>query len=156
MYFDRQANVVLQAGTPTVVVYSYAYLPLLMGLAAMSAGLGLLIEHASDAHLGAGPSIAYLGGAVVFLLSLVATRMVTVTGARRLGISLKLGASAAILGVLATQRLIPPVALAAALVLVLAALVFVEQTVVAPSQAPRRRGLSVQRESAHRPVISGL
>jgi low temperature requirement protein LtrA len=137
LYFDRQANVVLQAGTPSVVIYSYAHLPLLMGLAAMSAGLGLLIEHASDAHLGVGPSIAYLGGAVVFLLSLVATRAVTVTGARRLGISLKLGASAAILGVLATQHLIPPVALAAVLVVVLAALVVVERTVVAPSEAPQ-------------------
>jgi len=136
LYFDRQANVVLQAGTPTVVIYSYAHLPLLIGLAAMSAGLGLLIEHASDAHLGAGPSIAYLGGAVVFLLSLVATRMVTVTGARRLGISPKLGASAAILGVLATQGQIPPVALAAALVLVLAALVVVERTVLPLSEAP--------------------
>jgi low temperature requirement protein LtrA len=33
LYFDRQANVVLRGGTPTVVVYSYAHLPLLMGLA---------------------------------------------------------------------------------------------------------------------------
>jgi low temperature requirement protein LtrA len=137
LYFDRQANVVLQAGTPTVVIYSYAHLPLLMGLAAMSAGLGLLIEHASDAHLGAGPSIAYLGGAVVFLLSLVATRTVTVAGARRLGISLKLGASAAILGLLATQSLIPPLALAAALVLVLVTLVALERTVAVPSEAPQ-------------------
>ncbi len=54
LYFDRQADVVLRGSTMSVVVYSYAHLPLLMGLAAMSAGLRLLIERADQSHLGRG------------------------------------------------------------------------------------------------------
>ena len=40
LYFDRQADVVLRGSTRDVVMYSYAHLPLLIGLAAMSAGHG--------------------------------------------------------------------------------------------------------------------
>jgi low temperature requirement protein LtrA len=134
IYFDRQAGVALRGSTMTVVVYSYAHLPLLMGLAAMSAGLRLLIERAGEDHLGAGPSAAFLGGVVVFLLSLVATRTVTIGGVRWIGISLKLGTAAALLVLLAVESALPPVALAGGLAVVLGALVFVERTLFPPSE----------------------
>jgi low temperature requirement protein LtrA len=134
LYFDRQETVVLRGGTPAVVIYSYAHLPLLMGLAATSAGLTLLIERAAEEELGAGPSVAFLGGVVVFLVSLVATRSVTVTGPRRVGMSLKLGSAAIVLILIAVQSALPPVALAAALAAVLAALVIAERTLFPLSQ----------------------
>jgi low temperature requirement protein LtrA len=127
LYFDRQASV-LRGSTMSVVVYSYAHIPLLIGLAAMSAGLRLLIERAGDDHLGTGASAALLGGAALYLVSLVGTRTVTVTGSRRLGVSLKLGAAAVILGMLASEELFPPVAVAAGLACVLIAVVFAERT----------------------------
>jgi len=133
LYFDRLASVVLRGGTRSVVVYSYAHLPLLMGLAAMSAGVALLIEHAGDKHLGAGSSVALLGGVVLFLISLIATRMVTIVGSHRLGVSLKLGVVAILLGLLAAQAVLPPVAVSGALTVVLAALVFAERELIPPN-----------------------
>ena len=134
LYFDRQASVALRGSTMSVVVYSYAHIPLLIGLAAMSAGLRLLIDRAGRGHLGAGPSVALLGGVCLYLVSLVATRSVTVAGPRRLGVSLKLGAAALILGLLAAEVALPPLALAGGLALVLAAVVFAERTLIVPSQ----------------------
>jgi low temperature requirement protein LtrA len=135
LYFDRQDRVALRGGTPSVVVYSYAHLPLLMGLGATSAGLRLLIEHASDERLGLGASAAFVGGIVVFLLAFVATRVITVSGGHRLGVSLKLGAVAALLALLTIERVLPPVALAAGVAIVLAALVFLERTLFPPEVA---------------------
>ena len=127
LYFDRQANVVLRGSTMSVVVYSYAHIPLLMGLAAMSAGVRLLIERAGEPHLGAGASVALLGGVVLYVVSLVATRSVTVTGPRRRGVSLKLGAAALILCLLAAEAVLPPVAVGAGLALLLVSVVFAER-----------------------------
>jgi low temperature requirement protein LtrA len=135
IYFDRQDNVVLRGGTPSVVVYSYAHLPLLMGLAATSAGLRLLIDDASADHLGLGASCAFLGGMVVFILSFVATRVVTVSGRHALGIILKLGTVAVLLVLLALQSALPPVALAAGAALVLGMLVFFERTLFPQEEA---------------------
>ena len=127
LYFDRQGDVALRGSTMSIVVYSYAHLPLLIGLAAMSAGLRLLIQRAGEDHLGTGASVAFLGGAVVFIVSLIATRLVTVRGSHRRGVSVKLGAAAVILGLLAIQSVVPPLAVAAGLAAVLASLVFVER-----------------------------
>ena len=117
----------------SVVVYSYAHIPLLMGLAALSAGLRLLIERAGEDHLGTGPSIALLGGVVLYLLSLICTRTVTVQRGHRLGVSLKLGAVTVILGLLAAETVLPPVAVAAGLATVLAAVIVAERTLMSPS-----------------------
>jgi len=134
LYFDQQANVVLQGSTMDVVIYSYAHLPLLIGLAATSAGLRLLIERAGEGELGGGAAAALLGGVAVFLVSLVATRWVTVSGPKRLGVSLKLAAAAIVAVLLLAQAVLPPLVLAAGLALVLAAVVFVERTLL--SAAP--------------------
>lgn len=127
LYFDRLADVVLQGASPAPVVYSYAHLPLLMGLAAMSAGVALLIERAGQDHLGTGAGVALVGGVILYLVSLIAMRSVTVSGPRWLGVSLKLGAAGLLLGLLAVQGALPPVALAGGLVGVLAALVVAER-----------------------------
>ena len=137
LYFDPQEHVVLRGGTPSVVVYSYAHLPLLMGLAAASAGLRLLIEQASEGHLGVGASVAFVGGIVVFLLAFIATRVVTVAGGHRVGVSLKVGTISALLVVLAAEGLLPPIGLAAAVAFVLATLVFLERTFFPEVGEPR-------------------
>jgi low temperature requirement protein LtrA len=132
LYFDRQAGVVLRGTSPAPLVYSYGHIPLLMGLAAMSAGINLLIAHAGDDRLGTGAAVAFLGGVALFLVALVITRWVTVTGPRRLGVSLKLGAAAVILGLLAVEPALPPVALAGAVALVLVAVVVLERLLLPP------------------------
>jgi low temperature requirement protein LtrA len=130
LYFDRQANVVLGGSTMSIVVYSYAHIPLLIGLAAISAGVRLLIDRAGEDRLGAGSSVALVGGVVCYLVSLVATRSVTVAGPRRPGVSLKLGAAAVILCLLAAESIVPPLVLAGGLALVLAAVVFLDRRLV--------------------------
>ncbi len=129
LYFDRQGGVVLRGSTVSIVIYSYAHLPLLIGLAAMSAGLRLVIERAGHDHLGAGASVAFLGGAAVFVVSLMVTRLVTVRGQHGLGVALKLVTAALILCLIAAESVVPPLAIAAAPAVVLSAFVFVEATV---------------------------
>ncbi len=126
LYYDRQESVALGGSTMGVVVYSYAHLPLLIGLAAMSAGLRLLIDHAGADRLGWGPAAALLGGAVVFLLSLIGTRTVVVASGRRRGVTLKLAAAAAILVLLAAQPVLPPLAMAAILAAIFVVVVYAE------------------------------
>jgi low temperature requirement protein LtrA len=133
LYFDRQAGIVLRGSARSVVIYSYAHLPLLMGLAAMSAGVRLLIERAGEPHLGAGAAFALLGGVIVFLLSLIGTRVVTVHGSHRLGVTLKLSAAALILALLAAQALLPPLAVGGGLAVLLAAVVFTEHLLLPPA-----------------------
>jgi low temperature requirement protein LtrA len=140
LYFDRQASVTLRGSTMSIVVYSYAHIPLLMGLAAMSAGVRLLIERAGADHLGTGPSVALLGGVLLYLAGLIGTRTVVVHGQHRLGISLKLAAGALILGLLAAETALPPLAVAAGLAAVLAAVVYVERTLLGQTQQLPRPG----------------
>jgi low temperature requirement protein LtrA len=133
LYFDRQASVVLRGSTMSIVVYSYAHIPLLMGLAAISAGVRLLIERAGADHLGTGASVALLGGALLYLAGLIGTRTVVVHRQHRLGVSLKLGAGAIIVGLLAWEAALPPLAVGAGLAVVLAAFVYVERTLIGPA-----------------------
>lgn len=135
LYFDRQSSVALQGSTMSVVVYSYAHIPLLMGLAAMSAGVRMLIDRAGLAHLGAGPAVALLGGVALFLLALMGTRLVTIHGRHRRGFALKLTAVALILILLALEPALPPLALAGGLVLILAGMVVAERTLMAAAPA---------------------
>jgi low temperature requirement protein LtrA len=137
LYFDRQASVALRGATMSFVVYSYAHIPLLMGLAAMSAGVRLLIERAGADHLGTGPCVALLGGVLLYLAGLIGTRTVVVHGQHRLGISPKLAAGAIILGLLAAETALPPLAVAAGLAAVLVAVVYVERTLLDQTQLPR-------------------
>ena len=132
LYFDGQASIVLRGSTMSVVVYSYAHIPLLIGLASMGAGVRLLIERAGLDHLGGGPSVALLGGAVLFLLSLIGTRTVTIVGSHGIGVSLKLVAGALIGALLAAEGVLPPLAVAGGLVVVLAGVVFAERALINP------------------------
>ena len=136
LYFDRHASIVLRGGTPAVVVYSYAHLPLLLGLAAASAGVALLLEDAGRDRLETGPSAAYLGGIALFLASLVAMRVSTTrAGNRWLGVSLKLGTAALLLLTLALRDVLPTLVVAAVPGFLLAVLVFLERTLFS-SQPP--------------------
>jgi low temperature requirement protein LtrA len=130
LYFDRQEGLSLRGGTPAVVVFSYAHLPLLAALASLSAGVSLLIERAADDELGTGAAVALLGGVALFLVSLVAASLVTVSEYRRIGAAMKLGAAALVLVLIAAQTVLPPLAVAGALVAVLVALVYAERTLI--------------------------
>jgi len=66
---------------------------------------------------------------MVYLLSLVATRSVTVGGPRRVGVSLKLGAAGILLALLLAESALPPLALGGG-ALVLVAVVFAERTLI--------------------------
>jgi low temperature requirement protein LtrA len=140
LYFDRQADVALRGSTMSVVVYSYAHIPLLIGLAAMSAGLRLLIERAGDDRLGAGPSVALLGGILLYLLALIGTRTVTTQGTHGRGVALKLTAGAIILGLLAAETALPPVTVTAALAVVLGTVVFAERALFPDADGDRPDG----------------
>jgi hypothetical protein len=76
-----------------------------------------------------------LGGGVLYLLSLIGTRTVTVSGHHRLGVSLKLGAVAILGALLPAESLLRPVAVAGGLAGILAAVVIAERTLIPPSQA---------------------
>lgn len=133
LYFDHQASIALTGSAMSVVVYSYAHIPLLLGLAATSAGVRMLIDRADQAHLGSGPSVAFLGGAALFLVSLIGTRVVTIHAQHRLGVFLKLVATVLVLALLAAQSVLPPLAIAGGLPLILAGLVVAERTLIAPA-----------------------
>jgi hypothetical protein len=72
-----------------------------------------------------------MGGAMLFLLSLIATRVVTVNAAHRLGVSMKLAAVALMAALLAAQSALRPVALGGCLLAVLVALVYLEHALLA-------------------------
>src|SRR2546426_8525834 len=131
LYFDRQASVVLRGSTVSIVVYSDPHIPLPIGLAAMSAGVRLLIARAGADRLGTGPSVALLGGVLLYLLGLIGTRTVVVHGPHRLGISLKLAAGAVLIGLIAAESVLSPVAVAAALAVLLVAVVVADRTLMA-------------------------
>ena len=75
LYFDHQSSVALRGSTMSIVAYSYAHIPLLMGLAAMGAGVRMLIDRAGQAHLGPVPAWRS-SGASLFLVSLIGRRVV--------------------------------------------------------------------------------
>jgi low temperature requirement protein LtrA len=128
LYYEGMEGVALRGSTMSVVVYSYAHIPLLIGLAALGAGLRLLIEEARADHLAWGSAVALLGGVVIYLVSLIGMRTVTIQGGHRRGISLKLIGAGLILGLLAAESSLPPVAVAAGLAVILGAVVFADRT----------------------------
>jgi low temperature requirement protein LtrA len=143
LYFDRQADVVLTGSTMSVVIYSYAHIPLLIGLTGMSAGVRLLIEHASDPHLGLAATAALIGGVILYLVALLVTRTVTVAGAHPRGRDLKLGAIAILVGLLLAQGMLSPLIPAAAAAVLLGVLIYAER--VAIGYAPIEVGSQTRR-----------
>jgi low temperature requirement protein LtrA len=128
------------------VAFRLAYFVAMLAVAAMA----VLIDDVAHGH-----SSAAFAGAFVTLRSVMlalywrawravpearelisfygaVTRWVTVTGPRRLGVSLKLGAAAVILGLLGVEPALPPVALAGAVALVLVAVVVLERLLLPP------------------------
>ena len=100
-----------------------------MGLAAMGAGIAVLIEHAGDDHLDGGASVAYLCGPALFLLALIVMRTVTVGGPHLVGAAVKGCAAALLLGIAALHGSLPVLLVAAAPAAVLVALVVAEHAI---------------------------
>ncbi|MGH2559367.1 MAG: low temperature requirement protein A [Thermomicrobiales bacterium] len=127
LYFDGHEGVTLKA-TPAPLIYSYAHLPLLIGLAAVSAGISLLIEEATHDHLTSGAAAALGAGTACYLLALLICRTVTRRDAWHAGARAKLGGMAASLGLVILAPFLPPVVTVAILLLLLVVLVAMQGT----------------------------
>ncbi len=134
LYYDRQALVVLTGSTRSVVIYSYAHLPLLMSLAALSAGIRLAIEESGHDHLAAGAAVALCGGRRG-----VPGRADRDPGAHRdrarsrLGLALKLSTAIVVLLLLVLQPVAAPALLVGLVALALVVLVYLQRTYVDPA-----------------------
>ena len=122
LYFDGFEGVTLQGGSPTPVIYSYAHLPLLIGLGSVSAGISLLIEQSGDDHLDTGAAGALLGGAALYVLALLVAHSLTLRAAWRASVRYKGGAAVVLGAILLASRTLPPIASVAALLAVLTVL----------------------------------
>jgi len=69
-------------------------------------------------------------------MSLVGTRMVTVSGRRKVGVALKMATVVVVGGLLAAHALLAPVVLAGALAVVLGAFVVAERMLIPAGEAP--------------------
>ena len=127
LYFDALDAVEIRGSAPAILTYSLAHLPLLMGLAAMGAGIALVIEHAGDDHLGGGAAAVYLGAPALFLLALLVTRSVTVAGPHVLGMTLKLGSVAILIALATAQWVVPTLVLAAVPAVLFTTLIVLER-----------------------------
>ena len=74
--------------------------------------------------------MALVGGVILYLLSLIATRTVTVSGSHRRGLTMKSAAIAVLLLLLLTQGAVSPLVPAAGVALVLVALIFSERVLI--------------------------
>ncbi len=120
-YFDGHEGVELDSA-PAPLIYSYAHLPLLAGLGAVSAGVDLLIEEAGHDHLSAGAAVALGGGSALFLLALVAAHSVTRVAAWHAAMPARLVAAALCIGLAVVGGELSPLVVAIVLVVILVAL----------------------------------
>jgi low temperature requirement protein LtrA len=130
VYFDRHEGLTVEGASPAMVIYSYAHLPLLVGLAAVSAGISLLIKEADRNQLTTGAAVALAGGSALYLLALLIAHSVTRRPAWRAVVRVRLSAIAACAALAAVGHLLPPVATVAILLALLVALVAAEGTLV--------------------------
>jgi low temperature requirement protein LtrA len=130
LYFDGHEGLTVEGTSAAMVIYSYAHLPLLVGLAAVSAGIGLLIEEAANDHLTTGATVALVGGSALYLMALVAAQSVTVRAAWRAVVRARVVAIAACGALVTVAELLPPVATVAILLTLLVVLVAAEGTLV--------------------------
>jgi low temperature requirement protein LtrA len=130
VYFDGHEGLRVEGTSIAMVIYSYAHLPLLIGLAAVSAGLSLLIEEAADDHMTTAATVALAGGSALYLLAVLAAQSVTRRAAWPAVARARLGAIAACSALVPLGALLPPVATVAILLALLVALVAAEGTFV--------------------------
>lgn len=74
LYFDLIDASAIERGFWVNQVFVYGHLPLAAAITAVSAGTGLVIQHAGDATLPAGAGWALGGGTAVYLVSLLIIR----------------------------------------------------------------------------------
>ncbi|MGH2996067.1 MAG: low temperature requirement protein A, partial [Gaiellaceae bacterium] len=130
VYFDKHEGLTVEGTSPAMVIYSYAHLPLLVGLAAVSAGISLLLKEADRDHLTTGATVALAGGSALYLLALLIAHSVTRRTAWRAVVRARLVTIAGCGALVAVAHLLPPVATVAILLLLLAVLVAAEGTFV--------------------------
>jgi low temperature requirement protein LtrA len=124
LYFDRLDEGVVRS-VLRGLVWNYAHLPLLAGLVSVAVGTEFAIRQAATGQLERSTTLALGGGAALYLLATVVTRLAVRRGSDRRP-WLWLGAAAASLAIGLVWPLGLPVGLLVALDLVLIALVAVE------------------------------
>ena len=123
VYFGGGGEVTLPRSPVAILVFTHVHIPLLAALTAVSAGMALAIEHASDASLDAGTRWALAGGAALYLACVTTAQRATVQGVLR-GTELARGVAIVVLVVLAfAGGGVEPVAFTATLAATMAILV---------------------------------
>ncbi len=83
VYFGGGGEVTMRRSPAAILVFTHTHIPLLAALTAVSAGIALAIEHASDAGPDAGTRWALAGGAALYLACVTVTQRATVEGVLR-------------------------------------------------------------------------
>lgn len=123
VYFGGGGEVTLPRSPVAILVFTHVHIPLLAALTAVSAGMALAIEHASDASLDAGTRWALAGGAALYLVCVTTAQRATVQGVLR-GTELARSVAIGVLVVLAfAGGGVEPVAFTATLAATMAILV---------------------------------
>jgi len=83
VYFGGGGEVTLRRSPAWILVFTHVHIPLLAALTAFSAGVALLIDHASDGGVDAGTRWAFAGGAALYLACVTISQRATEQGVLR-------------------------------------------------------------------------
>jgi low temperature requirement protein LtrA len=126
IYFDYVDSSIVKRTIAAGQTYLYAHLPLLIGLAALGAGVKLAIKATQDTGLTDEVSWIIGGGVALFMASVAVLHLVTTHSGRDVDVWLRLGSAVLALGLGAVGEDLGVVPLLAVLAAALAALIVVE------------------------------
>jgi low temperature requirement protein LtrA len=129
LYFDDYGTV-FRAPAPWPIVFYYGHLPLLTGLAAVAAGISLLIEQTHENRLTTGATVALVCGSALFLSALLVAQSVIVRWAWSAVVRARLAAIACCALLFGLAPVLPPIAVVSILFASLLVLVAIEGTCV--------------------------
>jgi low temperature requirement protein LtrA len=137
IYFGTGAGMTMLPTVRAILVFTHAHIPVLAALTAVSAGVALAIQQASDEHLDAGARWALCGGAAVYLACLTVAQRALVRGVSRPKVIAR-GLTIAILVLLASGAKLPPAAFVGVTAALLLALVVFEMYIYQQRRAARQ------------------
>jgi low temperature requirement protein LtrA len=137
VYFGTGAGMEVLPTARAILVFTHAHIPVLAALTAVSAGIALGIEQASEEHLDAGARWALCGGSALYLVCLTIAQRALVRGVSRRKVIARMLAIAAVVVLAAAGVDLGPVAFVTATAAVLLALVSFEMWAYHRVQAAR-------------------
>jgi low temperature requirement protein LtrA len=138
IYFGTGAGMEVLPTVKAILVFTHAHIPVLAALTAVSAGVALGIEEASEEHLDAGARWALCGGAALYLVCLTVAQRALVRGVSRRKVVARALAMAALLLLAVVGAELRPWLFVAATAAVLLALVAFEMWAYQQVQAAAR------------------